>query len=240
MTKLNREWVVQPHGRLMEVADGVMTVEGSIVMPLGRFPRRMTIVSLERGGTLVWSPISLGEAAMEHVLSAGPVRIIVVPSSSHRLDLAAWKARFPNAKVIAPRGTKTAVGEAAHVDSTRDTVRDSAIQLRTFPGLKQNEFFLRLEREDGVSLLINDMLANVRHPNGVGANVMARLFGFGVKRPRTPNIVRRSCVGDPAVVAAHFRSLAAIPNLRRIIPSHGDIIDRRPVEALLRAAEDYE
>jgi hypothetical protein len=240
MAKLNGDWVVQPHGKLVEVDDGVMTVQGSIVMPLGKFPRRMTVVSLNRGGTLIWSPISLGEKAMEHVLSAGPVRILVVPSRGHRLDLAAWKVRFPKAKVVAPPGTKSVVEEAAHVDSTRDTIRDSAIELSTFPGLKQNEFFLRLDRNDGVSLLINDMLANVRHPRGIGANVMARMFGFGVKRPRTPNIVRRSCVGDPPAVAAHFRSLAAIPRLRRIIPSHGDIIDRRPAEALLRVAEDYD
>lgn len=239
MTKLNREWVVQPHGRLTDVASGLRTVEGSIVMPLGRFPRRMTIVAVKGGGQLVWSPIALGEAAMEELLAAGPVRFIVVPNRAHRLDLAAWKARFPKAKVIAPPGTRTAVGEAAKVDSTRNTIGDPAIRLRTFDGLKENEFLMEVERDDGVSLLLNDILANVRHPKGLGAKVMARLFGFGVKRPQTPRIVRRSFVQDGQAAGRQFRALAAIPQLRRIIPSHGDIIDRAPADALRRAAADY-
>jgi hypothetical protein len=46
MAKLNREWIVQPHGELIAVADGILTVEGSIVMPLGKLPRRMTVLAL--------------------------------------------------------------------------------------------------------------------------------------------------------------------------------------------------
>ncbi len=38
MAKLNDKWTVQPHGELVEVAEGILTVEGSIVMPLGNFP----------------------------------------------------------------------------------------------------------------------------------------------------------------------------------------------------------
>lgn len=34
MAKLNDKWIVQPHGKLVTVADGILTVEGSIVMPL--------------------------------------------------------------------------------------------------------------------------------------------------------------------------------------------------------------
>ncbi|MBE1529884.1 hypothetical protein GGC65_004340 [Sphingopyxis sp. OAS728] len=35
MSKLNRKWIVQPHGDLVEVDTGILTVEGTIVMPLG-------------------------------------------------------------------------------------------------------------------------------------------------------------------------------------------------------------
>jgi hypothetical protein len=240
MSKLNRDWIVQPHGKMIEVADGLQTVQGSIVMPLGRFPRRMTAVSLKGGGQLIWSPISLGDEAMDRLLQVGPIRFIVVPNRGHRLDLAAWKTRFPKAKIIAPRGSKTAVGEAAKVDSTRNTIGDPAVELRPFAGLKENEFWMSVERDDGVSLLLNDMFANVRHPSGLGAKVMARLFGFGVKRPQVPRIVRRSFVQDETAVAMQFRELADIAKLRRIIPSHGEIVDGSPAEALRRVASDFE
>ena len=240
MAKLNREWVVQPHGPVTDVAEGLWTVEGSIVMPLGKFPRRMTAASLKDGGLVVWSPISLDDSAMKSLLENGDPSVIVIPNRAHRLDLAAWKTRFPKAKVIAPPGTKTVVGRAAKVDSTRNTIGDPAIGLATFAGLKENEFFMTVERSDGVSLLLNDMFANVRHPKGLGAQVMARLLGFGVKRPRTPRVVRRSFVKDAPVVAQQFRELAGIPELCRIIPSHGAILDRSPSDALLRVAADFD
>jgi hypothetical protein len=68
---------------------------------------------------------------------------------------------------------------------------------------------------------------------------MARLLGFGVKRPRTSRPVRRMFVEDDAAVAAQFRAWAAIPDLRRIIVSHGDLIDQLPRAALNQAAMDF-
>ena len=57
MAKLNDAWVVQPHGALTKLADGMLTVEGSIVMPLGKFPRRMTVLAVAAGGSAIWSPV---------------------------------------------------------------------------------------------------------------------------------------------------------------------------------------
>ena len=69
MSKLNQEWVVQPHGELVGLADGILTAEGSIVMPLGTFPRRMTVLALDEGGSAIWSPVPLREAEMSRMRS---------------------------------------------------------------------------------------------------------------------------------------------------------------------------
>ena len=68
---------------------------------------------------------------------------------------------------------------------------------------------------------------------------MARLLGFGVKRPRTSRPVRRMFVADPAKLAEQFRRWAAIAGLRRIIVSHGEVIDQAPGDALRQAAADF-
>src|SRR6187399_1799688 len=104
MAKLNVEWIVQPHGALVEVAEGILTVEGSIIMPLGRFPRRMTVLSLAAGGSAVWSAVPLNEKEMARIDALGPVRFIIVPNRGHRLDLRPWTRRYPRATVIAPPG----------------------------------------------------------------------------------------------------------------------------------------
>ena len=42
MTQPHRTWTVLPHGKLTEVDEGLLTVVGTIHMPIGDFPRRMT------------------------------------------------------------------------------------------------------------------------------------------------------------------------------------------------------
>ena len=65
---------------------------------------------------------------------------------------------------------------------------------------------------------------NVAHPHGIGAQLMGRLFGFGVSRPQLPWVVKRKAVDDPAALAAQFRAWAADAGLSRIIVSHGEVI----------------
>lgn len=239
MAKLNSDWIVQPHGELIEVAEGILTVEGSIVMPLGIFPRRMTILALEKGGSAVWSPIPLREVEMARIEGLGPVRFLIVPNQAHRLDLKPWKDRYPAARIIAPPRARDAVAEAAPVDATDDIIGDPAISFQLVAGTKSDEFALNVKRGDGVTLLLNDIVSNVRHPKGLGAQIMARLLGFGVKRPRTSRPVRRLFVDDPAKLARQLKDWASIPDLRRVIVSHGEVIEQRAGDALRRVAADF-
>lgn len=240
MPKLNREWTVQPHGPLVAVADGISTVEGSIVMPLGKFPRRMTVLALADGGSAIWSPICLNTHEMARIEALGPVRFLIVPNQGHRLDLHPWSLRYPDARIIAPPSAREAVAEAAPVSAVDDIVGDPAIGFHLVAGTKADEFALTVRHQDGATLILNDILANVAHPEGLGAQIMARLLGMGVKRPRTSRPVRRMFVADTAILADQFRRWAAIADLRRIIVSHGEIIDSDPRAVLLRAATDFD
>ncbi|WP_139198148.1 hypothetical protein [Sphingomonas gellani] len=215
-----------------------MTVEGSIVMPLGSFPRRMTVLRLQDGGSAVWSAIPLHEQQMARIEALGPVRFLIVPNKAHRLDLRPWHDRYPGAQIIAPPVAREAVTEAAPVNATEDILRDPAIGLQPVDGTEAGEFALTVKRRDGTTLILNDVLSNVRHPNGLGAQIMARLFGFGVTRPQISRPVRRMLVKDPAALASQFRAWAAIPDLHRILVSHGDVIDQSPKETLDRVAAD--
>ena len=100
------------------------------------------------------------------------------------------------------------------------------------------EAALWVTRAGRKTLVLNDILANVRHPHGLGAQVMARLFGFGVTRPRMPWMGRRMFVKDAPALAAAFRAWAAEPGLERVIPSHGDVIADDPKAVLERVATD--
>jgi len=70
---------------------------------------------------------------MSRIEGLGPVRFLIVPNQGHRLDLAAWKDRYPGALVIAPPSAAQAVGEAAPVDASNDIICDGRLFKRHPP-----------------------------------------------------------------------------------------------------------
>jgi hypothetical protein len=237
MPKFHTEWTVFPHGLVEKIDDGILTVEGEIRMPLGRFPRRMTVVALRHGRTVVFSAVALHEAAMRQIEDFGTPSFLIVPNGFHRLDSRIWKQRYPEMKVICPPGTKRRVEQAVAVDATTDILADTATEFVIVPGMGDAEGALIVRREGRITLILNDVISNVRHPKGLGANIMARLFGFGVKRPQMAREVKYLFVKDAAAVAAQLREGAAMPDLKRLIPSHGDIIEQ-PASVLERVARE--
>jgi hypothetical protein len=237
MAKLHDEWTVFPHGPVERVDDDVFSVEGEIVMPLGRFPRRMTVVALSGGRTVVFSPVCLNERAMRDVESLGTPAVMVVPNGFHRLDARPWKKRYPDIKVVCPPGAKKRVKQAVAVDATTDVLADPEVDFILVDGMGDAEAALIVRREAGATLIVNDVISNVRHPKGIGANIMARLFGFGVHGPRMAREVRWLFVKDKAALAKQLRAWAEIPGLRRLIVSHGDIIPD-PAAVLRGVAND--
>jgi len=238
MPKFNTEWKVEPHGPLESLDEGLATVAGEIRMPLGRFPRRMTVVSLEGGRSAIWSAIPVDEATLSKIESMGRIAWLIVPNPGHRLDIRAWKARYPDAKVLCAPGAREGVEKVIPVDATRGDFGDQAVQWLVVPGLAEKEAALAIERRNRITLVLNDILANVRHPRGIGANIMARVFGFGVHGPEIPSVCRRVYVKDAKALAAWLQQWAGESRLARIVVSHGDVIEDRPCEVLARVASE--
>lgn len=237
MPSFDKEWKVLPHGQVRAVDDRILTVEGDIRMPLGKFPRRMTVVGLSRNRSAIFSAMALNEAGMRKIEKAGKPSFLIVPNGHHRLDAHAWKERYPDLKVVCPPGAKESVSEAAPVDSTEDILSDKDVDFVVVDGTDGGEAALVVRRNSGTTLIANDVIANVRHPRGIGAKIIARLAGFGVKRPRVPRVVKRMMVDDKKKLADQLREWSEIPELKRIIPSHGEIVER-PAPALQQMAEE--
>ena len=231
------EWKVMPHDDLVEIDDGILTVAGEIEMPLGHFPRRMTVVRLSGDRSLIFSAIALETEAMRRIEAMGWPHFLVVPSGFHRLDARIWKQRYPPINVVAPPGARAAVAEVVPVDATDDIFEDEAVRLLAVPGTGGREAALEVRRGGRLTVIVNDVIANVAHPHGFGAQVMGRLFGFGVSEPQVPWVVKRKAVEQPAALAGQFRAWADAPELARIVMSHGDLIEDEPAAVLRRLAD---
>jgi hypothetical protein len=240
MNAILEKWEVMPHGPLVEIDDGILTVAGEIVMPLGRFPRRMTVVALAGGGTAIYSAIALDAPEMARIEAMGAPTFLIVPSDAHRMDAAIWKQRYPDMRVVAPPGAESKVGEVVPVDATTDILDDPAVRWTIVPGTGGHEGALTVRRTSGVTIICNDVIGNVAHPHGIGAHIMGRLMGFGVSEPQVPRVIKHRVVDDPKALAGQFRAWAREPGLTRLIVSHGDVIGEDPGEVLLKLAEKLE
>ena len=240
MPDILEKWEVMPHGPLVEVDDGILTVAGEIVMPLGRFPRRVTVVALAGGGTAIYSAIALDAPEMARIESMGPPAFLIVPGDAHRMDAAIWKQRYPDLRVVAPPAAEAKVGEVVPVDSSMDILDDRAVRWTIVPGTGGHEGALTVRRAGGVTIVCNDVIGNVAHPHGIGAYVMGRLMGFGVSEPQVPRLIKHKVVYDAEALARQFRAWAEEPELARVIVSHGDVIEENPRQVLLALAAKLE
>ena len=240
MPKVHDSWTVLPHEPIDEIDDGLLTVVGDIPMPFGNFPRRMTVIGLGGGRTAIWSAIALDAAEMARIETLGTPSFLIVPSGMHRLDAKIWKARYPEIKVLTPPGARLAVEEIVPVDATNDIIGDRDVALFVAAGTSEGEFALTVKRPSGTTLVVNDLIGHVRHPRGLGTQIIARLMGFGVSGPRVPRVVKSKLIEDQEALARQVRDWASIRDLRRVIVSHGDPIEDRPAAALNAVAASLE
>lgn len=237
MTAPFRTWTVLPHGRLTAVGQRMLTVEGDIHMPIGDFPRRMTVVRVRGGELVIFSAIALDEAQMAQLEAFGRPAWLVVPSNRHRLDAPAWKARYPALHVIAPPGARPKVSDVVIVDGVTADFGDPDVAIVDLPGTQGNDAALEVRDRDGLTLVLNEVIGNIHGVHGLRGWLL-QLMGFAGDDPHVPAPVKATLKDGRAALADQFDAWAARPDLKRIIVSHGDIIDDQPAEVLRNLAKD--
>jgi hypothetical protein len=231
MTTLHQHWTVLPHGKLTPIDNGILAVVGQIRMPLMNLPRRMTVVRLRDGRLVIWSAIALDETEMASLEAAGQPAFLVVPNDEHRLDVKSWKERYPQLQVVAPEGARDKVAEAVAVDTTAPDFDDPDVRFLAVPGTRGHEAALVVRRPDGTTLVLNDLVANIHNESGFSGWLL-RLMGLAGETAHIPKRVELLMVKDTDAVRAQLLQWASDATLRRVIVSHGDVIDRQPRQAL--------
>jgi len=224
MSKPNEQWKILPHGSLTKLADNLYTVTGQLRMPLGETTRRMTIVRLAGERLAIYSAIALSDTEMAKVEALGKPTYLIVPSDIHRLDVKAWKRRYPQLMVIAPKGGRNKVNDLVHVDATELDLGDPRVRLVAVAGTSDKEFAMIVETDTGKTLIVNDLIFNLPFIPGL-AGIGLRVLGFRPGHPTMPKLVQMNLVKDRAVVAAQLQVWSQLAGLERVLVSHGEPID---------------
>jgi len=235
MTKPYEDWHVLPHGELTEVDDGILTVVGHIHMPLIDLQRRMTVVRLRDSRLVIWSAMALDDTQMHRLETFGRPAFMIVPNDHHRLDAKAWKKRYPQLKVVAPEGAREKVGEMVPVDTTAPDFGDPDVQFITIPGTREREAALIVSRPSGTTLVLNDLVGNIRGKSGIDGWLL-KLAGFAGDQAQIPKPVKLAMVKDSNAVRGQLLQWTQVESLKRIIVSHGEPIEANPRRKLSELA----
>ena len=230
-------WKVLPHGRLTVIDENLLTVVGDLPMPIGDLPRRMTVVRLRDGRLVIYSAIALEEREMLALERFGLPTFLIVPSDLHRMDAKIWKQRYPRLHVIAPEGARAKVEELVRVDATYFDFRDPAVRFVTVPGTDGHEAALIVSGDSGTTLIVNELIWNIDNRPGLGGWLM-KVTGLTAPSPHIPPmLIAHRSIKDKPAVRTQLEEWAGLYGLKRIIVSHGDIIEKNPTAVLRDLAQ---
>jgi len=231
MTAPLQQWTVLPHGKLTAIDDNILTVTGDIHMPLMDLSRRMTVVRLNDSRLVVYSAIALDEVEMASLEAYGRPTFLIVPSDKHRLDARIWKDRYPLMQVVAPEGARAKVEETVPVDTVAPAFGDPNVQFVNVPGTRRHESALIVRSAGGTTLVLNDIVGNIRNASGFGGWLL-HLAGFAGDDAQIPKVVKMAMIDDTNALRLQLEQWAEIESLKRILVSHGAVIDENPRQTL--------
>ncbi len=196
-------------------------------------PARMTVVRLDDGGLWLYSPGPIDDRTAEELLSLGPVRYLIAPNRFHHLHLPSAASRFPDADVLGAPGLAEKRKDIAFA-GTLGVASPWGGELQPIPidGMPSfNE--VAFCHRPSASLLVADLLFNLRQDPGLLASLYFRLTG--VSRRVAMSRIFRLAMRDRAACAASCLRLLQC-RFDRLIPCHGDVVEegaKPQVEAAL-------
>lgn len=229
MPGIFEDWTVLPHGPLIELDEGLWTVIGDIHMPLTPLDRRMTVVRLNNGDLVIYSAIALDEARMAELEAAGRPAWLIIPGAHHRMDAKIWKKRYPQLTVVAPFAAREAAEEAVPVDQVDPDFGDEDVEFVTL--MSGYEAALIVKRAAGTTLIVNDIIGNMPKNSGL----FLRATQFAGDEPHIPLPIRFG-LKDKEELRDQLIAWENLPDLKRVLMSHGKPVEDAPAEELRRLA----
>lgn len=212
----------------IQITDGVWGVETQVGIGMGmELPLRMTVLR-DAAGLVLVSPIDIDADLQSAIDPLGKVHTLLAPNRLHYRYLARAKAAYPDARLVGAPGLPEKCPEL-HFDSVARTGQLSP-ELDTFlvQGAEKMSEVVVLHKPSG-TLVVTDLVFNINHAKGMTRWLLTFLSGaFGkVEQSR----LCRSLTEDRSETARSVAQLLTLP-FERVVPAHGDVIERRAREEL--------
>lgn len=212
------EWIVRPHGKLEQLAENLWWTWGSV--PGMSLKRSMVLAKRRDGDLVVHNAIALEQAGMRDLEAIGEPKYLIVPNAGHRLDAPAFKKRYPNIQVFAPRGGRDAVAKMVKVDGIyEDFPVDEDVRLEMLHGVGDAEGAMIVRSNDGITVVLNDAVFNMDRKRDPLGFLFTTILG-SAPGPRVSRLVKLLFVKDKRALREDLERFAENPELVRLVVSH--------------------
>ncbi|MET0385396.1 MAG: hypothetical protein ABW321_05530 [Polyangiales bacterium] len=237
MPKAHSTWTVLDHGPIHKLSDNLWWVQGAL--PGMSLKRVMVVVKLGDGRLVIHNGIALRPAELEELERWGTPAFLLVPNQGHRLDAPAFKARYPQLKVLGPRGGRTKIEEVIKLDGTyEDFPADPHVRLEMLPGVGDGEGAMIVKSGDGTTVVLNDAMFNMDRKRDVLGFLFTTILG-SAPGPRVSRLSKLLFIKDKRALREQFARYAEIPDLVRVIVAHEKVASGADARASLQAALRY-
>ncbi|MBK6688139.1 MAG: DUF4336 domain-containing protein [Deltaproteobacteria bacterium] len=199
-----------------------------------RLHARTTVLRLDDGNLLIHSPAPPSEGLVEALKALGPVRWLVVPNCFHHLGTPAAAARFPEAKVVAPKSALARNNDLKlHLDLHDAEFGEQlpefeALPLDGVPFLDETVLFHRPTQ----TLLGADLVMEASARDHWTWRWAGRITGC-YEQVRLPPDVRKK-ISEKTAAARSIKAMLERP-AQRLIVAHAEIIEAGWRERLTEA-----
>jgi hypothetical protein len=197
----------------------------------------MGIARLGTGELVFLNAIALDEPSMKQLEAWGKPAFAVAANGFHRIDLGAYKVRYPRLRILASPAARKRVGQIAAVDGWLELLpKDAGIQVEDVAGTRMGDAVCIARSASRTSLCFpGDVLMNAAPGRGF-PGLLVRLLGF-VGDLRVPRLIRWIGVKNAQALKGHLIKLSDTPGLQHVFTCHGPVVSVDPSGALRRAAQ---
>lgn len=227
-----RPWTVLPHSKLQKLDDNLWTIENDV--PGARIPRRMCIIKRADGSLLFFHAIPLDDTTLAEIRAWGKPTYLVVGHDQHTMDAEAFREKL-GLKAFGPKECEKKLRERVTLTGVlEDIPLDPSMDILSVPGTTHGETAIVLRSGDGsrVSLIVSDVIHNTPKE---ATSFIFRLLGFS-GGPKVVPAFRLLFIKNKAVLKEALMRWAETPNLKRLVPFHGTIVEHDARGAIQSAA----
>ncbi len=194
----------------------------------------MCIARLPGGGLFVHNAVMVDDATRAAIDALGPVEFIFVPNKFHDMDGGKMKALYPAAKLVALEATRALKAKKFPDIEVLDPGKlPDSVRVEKIPGLKHDECVMEVHSRSGFTLVLTDALFNLAPMPGF-TGLMLKVFG-SIGPLKLTKIGRLGLLGDAKQFRDYLTQTAERTDVKRILVSHGEPVER-DIAAALRAA----